>query len=453
MRFKELLLEYNKEFTIKTYGKPLFDIYVKSPDIPQSIKSKLSAIKDKADITQFIENTVKKLLSDLEKGDPTRNKKYMPWIVREYIKGNIKRLEDLDQLAVNLEVYDRVKSSREFIELISDYIDIDPNLAKNIMNLSYNTIRQSMPNYVPQKVLVDKGNSIEVYNDSEVRVIEPLNEKAACYYGQGTVWCTSATDSKNYFEHYHSQGNLYILLPKIPKYKGEKYQLHIPSEQFADQNDSMYSLEHLQERFPAFSKWLLTNAPESDRMRLKNFLAMISDVELKKLWNLIFDAVLEKAWEMIDETSHDDDYYQNELIDIAKKHGLEYPADIDELEKLEKTNLDYLSYNYDYAKFMKDLQEISKMSAADIRQHIDTYDEDMAQNNDDETGWVSVNELTSIAGHTIYYLGERLDLYESVAEYAESLSLTDTNYLVLPKDRLIGTVDNYSLYKPKTNNR
>jgi hypothetical protein len=58
MRFKELLLEYNKEFTMKTYGKPLFDIYVKSPDIPRRIKSELSAAKNSPDITQIIEKPV-----------------------------------------------------------------------------------------------------------------------------------------------------------------------------------------------------------------------------------------------------------------------------------------------------------------------------------------------------------------------------------------------------------
>jgi hypothetical protein len=448
MRFKELLLEYNKEFTMKTYGKPLFDIYVKSPDIPKHIKSELSAAKNSPDITQIIENAVRKLLSDLEKGDPTRNKKYMPWIVREYIKGNIKRLEDLDQLAANLGVYDRVKSSIEFLEFISDYIDIDPMLAKNIMNLSYNIIRQAMPSYVPQKVLVDKGDSTEVYNDSEVRVIMPLNEKAACYYGQGTVWCTSATDSRNYFEHYNTRGNLYILLPKVPKYKGEKYQLHISSGQFADENDSMYSLETLQGRFPGFSKWLLTNASESDRKELKGYLAITPDAELKKLWNLIFNAVLEKAWEMIDESAHDDDYYQSQLIDIAKKHGLEYPADVDELEKLENTSLDYLSYNDDCATFIKDLQEINNRTVAEIRENIDDYIEAVSQNSDEVT-WIGVSDLTSVAANAIFYLGKQLDLYEMAAEYAESLSLLNNESITLPKNRLIGTVDDYNLYYPK----
>ena len=49
---------------------------------------------------------------------------------------------------------------------------------------------------------------------------------AACYYGQGTRWCTAATRGKNYFSEYHNESPLLIILPKEPQYPGEKYQLH-----------------------------------------------------------------------------------------------------------------------------------------------------------------------------------------------------------------------------------
>ncbi len=44
----------------------------------------------------------------------------------------------------------------------------------------------------PQEELTDKGQARVVYDDAQARVIVPDDEAAACYYGQGTRWCTAA---------------------------------------------------------------------------------------------------------------------------------------------------------------------------------------------------------------------------------------------------------------------
>ena len=53
----------------------------------------------------------------------------------------------------------------------------------------------------------------------------PLYERASIYYGQGTRWCTAATASANYYEDYTRSAPLFIVIPRHPKYQGEKYQL------------------------------------------------------------------------------------------------------------------------------------------------------------------------------------------------------------------------------------
>ena len=54
----------------------------------------------------------------------------------------------------------------------------------------------------PEKV--DKGQSKEVYQDTDVRIIVPYDQIAACYYGQATKWCTAYTNPKtpNRFKDY-----------------------------------------------------------------------------------------------------------------------------------------------------------------------------------------------------------------------------------------------------------
>jgi hypothetical protein len=103
----------------------------------------------------------------------------------------------------------------------------------------------------PQE-LDDRGEDRVVAKTDEVRVIQPLDEKAACYYGQGTRWCTAATQGMNFFERYNRRGPLYIFLPANPEYTGEKYQIHFDDPpQFMDQEDRPVPPENLFKRFPS----------------------------------------------------------------------------------------------------------------------------------------------------------------------------------------------------------
>lgn len=68
----------------------------------------------------------------------------------------------------------------------------------------------------------------------------PHTENAACGLGHGTNWCT-ASRSNSMFDEYDAKSPLYVITPKNPKYKGEKYQLHIqsnrPEDQFKNEED------------------------------------------------------------------------------------------------------------------------------------------------------------------------------------------------------------------------
>jgi len=57
-----------------------------------------------------------------------------------------------------------------------------------------------------------KSESDVVYDDEEFMVIRPLSPHASCYYGQGTKWCISATDSQNYFDSYTKEGKAFYFV-------------------------------------------------------------------------------------------------------------------------------------------------------------------------------------------------------------------------------------------------
>jgi hypothetical protein len=88
-----------------------------------------------------------------------------------------------------------------------------------------------------------------VYQDAQLRIIRPDNEAAACYYGQGTKWCTAAKNH-NMFDTYNKQGSMYIVMPRQPAHGGEKYQFHFPSAQFMNEQDRPVNVAQLLARFP-----------------------------------------------------------------------------------------------------------------------------------------------------------------------------------------------------------
>jgi hypothetical protein len=64
------------------------------------------------------------------------------------------------------------------------------------------------------------------YEGQDVKIYKLSNQEEACYYGQGTRWCTAAS-KHNMFDAYNKDNELYVIVPIRPRYKGEKYQIAI----------------------------------------------------------------------------------------------------------------------------------------------------------------------------------------------------------------------------------
>jgi hypothetical protein len=198
------------------------------------------------------QQVIDQLLQFIESRDPTAHREYTQWMVRQWIADNV-LLEDLNRnnligkfdilkrknlLKPEQRDINRFKTYDEFEDIISAY---------------------ELPE--DQKQEVNKGRSKTAYEDSDVRIVVPYDETASCYYGQGTKWCTAGRDY-NQFNRYNNQGSLFILLPKHPEHRGEKYQLHFPSGQFMDERDEAVDISWLLEtRFPNLLQWFFNEEP------------------------------------------------------------------------------------------------------------------------------------------------------------------------------------------------
>lgn len=232
MRAREYLLEYNRQKTEQNYGDKIVMIARRDPTIP-------SEVRKQADNPQLVDI----VLSQLERADPTKNKEYVQGLAKLYANGGLKMEDASSTLADYLTKFHKLKIKRmipsprndflrytsvgDFMSVVDEYPDPDQDLKQ-----------------------ADKGRVIEFYNDSEIRIVLPQDEAAACYYGQGTRWCTAAKNN-NMFDTYANSGTLYIIIPKHPEHKGEKYQLHFEESQFMDESDDPVALQELVKRFPS----------------------------------------------------------------------------------------------------------------------------------------------------------------------------------------------------------
>jgi hypothetical protein len=353
MRAKEFLLEYNRQLTAQKIGSQLLAVANKDMSY-----RRIQHLQTTPEEFQIDDRWLPDVLNRIEEGDPTPNKIYVPWLAREYIKGNIRRIEDITMFTRPLTVFETYKRRRDF-----------PQNIKDIMRLTsvqfYNAMSQFTP---PVESLKDKGRSTQVYKDANVRVIVPEDQTAACYYGQGTTWCTAATHSTNYFNQYNRQGKMYILLPSAPKHDGEKYQLHFASGQFMDEEDEPVDItELLTVRFPELLPFFMEQEPS-----MKTLVVFADDQVLSTIGNRIQELASEFISETLTEYELNDDSYREWQWEEALRMGIIDPETMDEDEIMDiihdndKLN-DYFDYNPDARYSYKLLQNSISLSPREIK--------------------------------------------------------------------------------------
>jgi hypothetical protein len=248
MRAIEFLIEYNRAKTEENFGQALYKKILTDRTVQRIFGDDPVELIDPEVLVHFI-------IQRFEEADPTPNKQYVQWIVRTYVKGRFGDLEDIidGHLWQSLTKFNKLVQRKKIPSPRND-INIFTNFSAfiRVMQLEY-------PDPDDPK-LKDKGNAFTLYDDENFRVIVPQDEPASCYYGQGSQWCTSGTKGNNMFNYYNGIAPILIVLPKKPKYPGEKYQLHFgvsiddnpmksdsDIEDYINQDDDMFSDSGLDE--------------------------------------------------------------------------------------------------------------------------------------------------------------------------------------------------------------
>jgi hypothetical protein len=228
-----LLREYSRDITAQNFGPKILSVARKDRTIPQGFRN--------PDITDA--DLLNMVMTTIEESDPTKNKEYAQALAKLYGNNGV-RFEDLGStVAEYLIKFHKLKQKKQLPSPRNDfmrYTDIG----------DFYSVVDEYPDPTG-KQQQDKGQAKAYYEDSEIRVIVPEDQTAACYYGQGTRWCTAGRTG-NMFNHYSSQGPLYIVVPKQPKLdKGEKYQFHFETGQYMDAADNPISLKYVVANYPS----------------------------------------------------------------------------------------------------------------------------------------------------------------------------------------------------------
>jgi len=230
MRAQEFIVEYTRQQTAQNWGQKLLAAAQKDNTLPPKLK--------KPEQEAVLVDTI---LQQLETADPTKNKEYTQGLAKLYANGGLKMEDATSTLADYLTKFHKLKIKRMIPSPRNDFLGY-----KHVGD--FMSVVDEYPD-PDAKQETNRGQAKEIYNDADVRVIQPEDQTAACYYGQGTRWCTAAKNN-NQFDYYASDSPLYIVIPKKPTHPGEKYQIHFDSGQFMDENDYEADMDAVVDRYP-----------------------------------------------------------------------------------------------------------------------------------------------------------------------------------------------------------
>lgn len=153
--------------------------------------------------------------------DPSGNNKYLAKMVKlldtdmeNFRKGYAAVDQVPDEELTNRTMWDtarRIKHNVTDFHNMSKYMkgakqSTDINTYKSLFDLQKALEEAEKVKNKKEQEKIHKAKMREdadrIYQDKTTLVVRPQSEGASCYYGQGTKWCISATDSQNYWNKY-----------------------------------------------------------------------------------------------------------------------------------------------------------------------------------------------------------------------------------------------------------
>jgi hypothetical protein len=171
-----------------------------------------------------------KAVRAIAEADPTENKVYTPWLIRQVLKNHIRLPEDQDRALGAIRLFDQNKRAAAFpgpkdINAYKTFPDLEA-ITDKLQGQELKSKRQV------KREVKEKGARL-VYDDGTYAIIELIEPEAAVIYSKGSKWCTSNAGTA---AHYLKSGPIHIILKNDEKIA----QLHAATQQLMDLTDRPY---------------------------------------------------------------------------------------------------------------------------------------------------------------------------------------------------------------------
>ncbi len=202
----------------------------------------LSTYKDKLATAITRESrlmTPEQALQAFENADPTPKKAFVLTLLKWYLGGYMRFVEDASKATEALALYSKFRNRPDMPKLSTLSFSELLNLGDEL-----NDKKSKKEENKEDELAFYKNGEAKLYlNNEKWKVVIPKTAEAAIYFGRNTRWCTSAAND-NMFEVYTKDGDLYIILEKKTN---KRWQFHFESEQFMDEKDEEISAELVKE--------------------------------------------------------------------------------------------------------------------------------------------------------------------------------------------------------------
>ena len=155
----------------------------------------------------------KGLLDILIDKDPSGNQKYLAWAAKMLAQREDPTSQTADYAAANIDLYHKLRayipSEYKDINRIKDLRDLERIASDTYQKKAEKDRLKRIEAKYKQEAM---ENSDVVWKDEDFLMVRPFNSGASCFWGRGTRWCISATESQNYFNQYSGEGKAFYFL-------------------------------------------------------------------------------------------------------------------------------------------------------------------------------------------------------------------------------------------------
>jgi hypothetical protein len=334
-------------------------------------------------------------------------KKFSNKFTEEQLRAIIDKSDVLPGQHKYLNFLGKVVNPRNFNADLNIVVKLLEKFSTVSQNLSLKDINQYDKISTLKKVLDDYDNRIRreiktvddadvVYEDDEMIVVSPKTHKSSCYFGSGTKWCTTASDSGHY-DRYNQDGKLFYFVSKTKPTSDPTYKVALLKK--FDGTETYYNAPDDSFR----TGWIFgTEKLEKILSRINSYISTTFADQLK-IWN--DKELAEKERQRLNREANE--RIQRQKLELAERRRQTNEWDIEDTDDIG------LRANALF-KYLVSIGELEELTP-EIKTRIAEAERQLAQYQEQYDSQENANEDTDLVAN-IEALEEELDGYKELTD-------------------------------------